>query len=975
MKKLIVILLLIFSVFANAQDFSGLKILIYPGGISSQEKIDNYEKGKFYKKILKTFGAKVTLIDNREHDIPLSQLAAVINQNKIDFVHSIQSNDLITTENENYSLVIHNSFKNFDIEDAGELVLDGVSNSNRTDNKYLSGEYDNELSGNFFLGFNSPALVSIGSKSSLEIEKNNYKNKDFLKNEVWGYVRGLINFFETKPYTKGFIAGFVRDKNEKIVDLINSEEYLKPVNNIKVTLQPGNKIYVGDFNNNGFFYFDSLEPGEYKIIYEAGSYSKDSSIVTVASNQTTYADKLLEKDFSIPPSVFDYSPNDTSKLTDTESQIKIVFSIPMDQESTEDAFSIEPEIDGNFEWSNEDHILNFIPDKYFDKSTEYKIIIDTTAKGKNNINLKNRNEFSFLTKEYFVEAVFNNPDSASDSLITTQPLSFEFTKKMDRDETEDAFSIEPEIEGRFIWSDDNTKLTFIPDEAYLTSTKYTAVISDEAETYNGLELGYDFTVEFVTKSLHIRPQLIAVSPADTVYINSNIAAEFDEPMNTESVQESFVISPQIEGRFEWNESKTQFTFIPSKLLTPGMEYKVDILTSAKNSFGINLEKELQFNFTTNKRGGLQLLSSYPSSNQKDISNSSKIKIVLNYPVETEKLSSNVSLLTSSGKAVNLINFYGVEKDEKYVVYFEPAVTLSKDAEYNMYISKELKDEFGIPLLDDVSISFKTEPNISFAGSVVENFEETGKWIKIDSNKATNGIEKEKTFFEKSGEQKISGDFSGRIVYQFNKDKASLKLEKPQAINLSNSGGEAGIWIYGDLSNNLFTVKLITDNSESFDVVIDTLNWSGWKFKKFSLSNFASRNIYLKNFGIKRTQNGEAAGEIYFDDLQISKAVVSAEAEESIPSEFTLEQNFPNPFNPTTTISFKIPTQSVVTLDVLNILGQKVRSLIHKENYSAGTWSVEWDGKSDYGEFMPSGVYLYKIKTANFTEVKKMILIK
>jgi len=809
----------------------------------------------------------------------------------------------------------------------------------------------------------------------LEIEKNNYKNKDFLKNEVWGYIRGLINFFETKPFTKGFIAGFVRDKNEKIEELFNGEEYFKPINNIKVTLQPVNKIYVGDFNNNGFFYFDSLEPGEYKIIYEAGSYSKDSSIVTVASNQTTYADKLLEKDFSIPPSVFDYSPNDTSSLTDTEEQIKIVFSIPMDQESTEDAFSIEPEIDGYFEWSNEDHVLNFIPEKYFDKSTEYKIIIDTTAKGKNNINLKNRNEFSFLTKEHFVDAVFYNPDSTNDSLITTQSLLFEFTKKMDRDETEDAFSIEPEIDGRFLWSDDNTKMMFIPEEAYLTSTKYTAVISDEAETYNGLELGYDFTIEFVTRSSHIRPQLIAASPADTVYINSNITAEFDETMNTESVQESFVTNPKIEGRFEWNESNTQLTFIPSKLLAPGMDYKVDILTSAKNNFGINLEKNIQFSFTTNKRGGLQLLSSYPSANQKDISNSAKMKIVLNYPVEIEKLISNVSLLNSSGQTVTLINFSAVEKDDKYVVYFEPAATLNKDAEYNLYINNELKDEFGIPLLDDVSISFKTEPNNSFVGIIVENFEETGKWIKIDSNKATYGIEKEKTYFEKSSEQKISGEYSGKIVYQFNKEKASLKLEKPQAFNISNSGGEAGIWIYGDLSNNLFTVKLINDNSESFDIVIDTLNWSGWKFKKFGLANLASRNIYLKSFGIKRTQNGEEAGEIYFDDLQISKSVVSDEAEESIPNEFTLEQNFPNPFNPTTTISFKIPIQSVVTLEVLNILGQKVRSLIHKENYAAGTWSVEWDGKSDYGEFMPSGVYLYKIRTADFTEVKKMILIK
>lgn len=482
----------------------------------------------------------------------------------------------------------------------------------------------------------------------------------------------------------------------------------------------------------------------------------------------------------------------------------------MDQESTEDAFSIEPEVDGTFEWSNEDHVVTFIPDKVLDTSSEYKIQIDSSAKGKNNINLESRIEFGFLTKEHFVEASFANPDTLNDSLITTHHLSFEFSKRMERDETEDAFEIDPEVKGHFIWSNDFTKMTFVPEKAYSTSTKYTATISDEAETYNGLELGYDYTIEFITKSTHINPQIATNFPGneDTVYINSNIAVEFDEPMDKDAVQEAFSIQPQMEGRFEWNDDNTKVTFIPSKLLTPGTDYKIKILTSAKNIYGINLKNENEYSFVTNKRGGLQLLSSYPFANQKDISNSSKMKLVLNYPVDMEKLLSNITLSNSSGKEIYLINFSSVNYDDKYIVYFEPASQLNKDSEYNFTIKKELKDEFDIPLLDNIKITFKTEPDISFAGNIVESFEETNKWIKIDSNKATTGIEKENTYFEKSSDQKITGKFSGKISYKFNKGKASLKLEKPQPINLSNSGGEAGIWIYGDLSNNLFLIKLL-----------------------------------------------------------------------------------------------------------------------------------------------------------------------
>ena len=61
--------------------------------------------------------------------------------------------------------------------------------------------------------------------------------------------------------------------------------------------------------------------------------------------------------------------------------------------------------------------------------------------------------------------------------------------------------------------------------------------------------------------------------------------------------------------------------------------------------------------------------------------------------------------------------------------------------------------------------------------------------------------------------------------------------------------------------------------------------------------------------------------------------------------------------------------------MLNILGERIRKLIHKENYNPGRWSVEWDGSNDYGVPLPSGVYLYKLRTPEFTEVRKMVLIK
>jgi len=91
--------------------------------------------------------------------------------------------------------------------------------------------------------------------------------------------------------------------------------------------------------------------------------------------------------------------------------------------------------------------------------------------------------------------------------------------------------------------------------------------------------------------------------------------------------------------------------------------------------------------------------------------------------------------------------------------------------------------------------------------------------------------------------------------------------------------------------------------------------------------------------------------------------------EVIPSAYTLGQNFPNPFNPSTKINFSIPVEGFVTLDVYNAIGQKVASLVN-ETKTAGNYSVDFDASS-----LTSGIYFYKISTGNFTETKKMILMK
>ncbi len=95
----------------------------------------------------------------------------------------------------------------------------------------------------------------------------------------------------------------------------------------------------------------------------------------------------------------------------------------------------------------------------------------------------------------------------------------------------------------------------------------------------------------------------------------------------------------------------------------------------------------------------------------------------------------------------------------------------------------------------------------------------------------------------------------------------------------------------------------------------------------------------------------------------------------VPDQFKLADNYPNPFNPTTTIEFNIPIASEVTLTVYNLAGQEVVK-VHNGFAAPGSYEATWNGRDKFGKLAPSGIYFYELKAENhFHQVKKMTLLK
>jgi glucuronoarabinoxylan endo-1,4-beta-xylanase len=106
-----------------------------------------------------------------------------------------------------------------------------------------------------------------------------------------------------------------------------------------------------------------------------------------------------------------------------------------------------------------------------------------------------------------------------------------------------------------------------------------------------------------------------------------------------------------------------------------------------------------------------------------------------------------------------------------------------------------------------------------------------------------------------------------------------------------------------------------------------------------------------------------------DDISLTQGVLSTNAPISKPYQFALEQNYPNPFNPTTMIQYELASPSEVKLRVFDVLGREVATLINARQ-SAGRYRVEFNASR-----LSSGVYFYRLETQNFSQTRKMFLVK
>ena len=217
-----------------------------------------------------------------------------------------------------------------------------------------------------------------------------------------------------------------------------------------------------------------------------------------------------------------------------------------------------------------------------------------------------------------------------------------------------------------------------------------------------------------------------------------------------------------------------------------------------------------------------------------------------------------------------------------------------------------------------------------------------------------------------------------FLQRFTLDGEQVWQEYLKVSEYSSPKGRAGI-VQSDNNSNIIVWGETRDSSALYAQKIDSIGnklWNSEDIMIMSYSPYDEPNVITdENDGaIIIWRIDPPWGGIYAQQISkngnLGEVITSVKEDDNIkPANFYLEQNFPNPFNPNTTIRFSLPGSGNVKLEIFNILGEKVQTLL-KEFYNAGIHEIEFDAGN-----LPSGIYFYQLQAGSFVETKKMVLLK
>jgi len=401
---------------------------------------------------------------------------------------------------------------------------------------------------------------------------------------------------------------------------------------------------------------------------------------------------------------------------------------------------------------------------------------------------------------------------------------------------------------------------------------------------------------------------------------------------------------------------------------------------------------------TSTMSGYTIKESYPQITSTDASNvidwkTKEIKMVFDQSLDANSISTSNFSITSKQNDTQLPSFTYDDNTKSITLKFDNGF-ISKDS-LGITVSGGIKSIYGYLFDGDGDETPGGNYAFSFESSLLGDYNYDTKIDGIDLAVLLNALESNDTEDE-------LGPVEGSPPYFRTLTDGKLDIEDVMAFVMvwnwrkQNPNGSPNEWITSgqeaDVSFSHDNISFKTMDqaflyeleikfiSGQFEVVSNQLPNALLKYYD-KVSNTVYLTSEVEQDEIKIPFNfSDRYGTVQFSYRLLDETGNSIsqgsvlETIENIPNAFALHENYPNPFNPTTTIRFDIPEVTNVILTVFNLLGQKVKTFDYQD-ISPGYHSLIWDATNDLGEPVGAGVYLYQLQAKDFVKTRKMVLLK
>ncbi|MCH8024090.1 MAG: Ig-like domain-containing protein [Candidatus Marinimicrobia bacterium] len=487
---------------------------------------------------------------------------------------------------------------------------------------------------------------------------------------------------------------------------------------------------------------------------------------------------------------------------------------------------------------------------------------------------------------------------------------------------------------------------------------------------------------------------------------NNIVINFSRPMDAPTVEAAFTAPGNVGGAFAWSDGNRRMTFTPDTLdfLTP---YTFSIGGTALDAYGHPFDgngdgtggDDLTVTFRTGPADLFppEPIALYPIPSSAGVELLPLIALTFNEAVmDCTATGDRLDLVAPGGvKVPGTVDHYTVA-DRSVLHYFldEP---LAGNTRYVLWVWPGLRDLLGNKVTDLRVFNFTTGATTEDVTSI-DNFESgvTTNWWQPTASGSNLGLAGSGN--SRAASQTVlnlltASTASMQLNYAWDTTATEFLLREylgggpPRSIQF-NSSYIMQAYVFGDGSGNLLRF-CVDDNlpatAEAYHEVSPwyTIDWIGWKLVSWDMANDGTGSwlgdgnldgaLRFDSFQLTYVPGAAPSGTLYFDDLRLIQLGIDLAAA-AVPADFSLLPNYPNPFNPSTTITFTVPRRERVRLAVYDIMGRPVSTIL-TATIEPGRHQVVWDGRDAKGRNVATGVYIYRLETPSKSLARKMMLVK